>query len=138
MVRVVVIFLALFWCHGLSAQVIEISDSEFRSKVYDYTLPPQQIVYKGTLPCIVEFYASWCSACKMVNPRLEAISKRYKDKIIVYKINIDKYPDLAKAYAAKSVPLMLYCPVDSEPGVIKGAASFQILESRVKSFLLNK
>ena len=54
---------------------------------------------------LVDFYAEWCGPCKMMGPVLESI----EDKIDIIKIDVDKFPDLAKEYRVMSIPdLMIF------------------------------
>ena len=42
-----------------------------------------------TKPIIVDFWAPWCEPCKQLTPILEAAILKYKDKLVLAKINID-------------------------------------------------
>ena len=54
---------------------------------------------------LVDFYAEWCSPCKMMGPVLESI----EDKIDIIKIDVDKFPYLAQEYRVMSIPdLMIF------------------------------
>jgi len=52
---------------------------------------------------IVDFYATWCGPCKMMEPVLEVIS----EKINVIKVDIDKFSSLASQYKIMSVPTLI-------------------------------
>ena len=54
-----------------------------------------------------DLYADWCSPCKILSPMLEEIAKENKDKVSVYKINIDKNPGIASALGVSGIPFVL-------------------------------
>lgn len=54
----------------------------------------------------LDFSASWCGPCKMMEPILESLSKDLSD-IKFYKIDIDQNPDAASSYGVTGVPTML-------------------------------
>lgn len=52
----------------------------------------------------VDFFASWCGPCKMYAPIIEQVAQKYKDKIIVLKIDIDENSEITEKYSIQSVP----------------------------------
>lgn len=53
----------------------------------------------------IDFFATWCGPCKMLGQVLENIENDIDIDII--KIDIDKYPELAREYKIMSVPTVL-------------------------------
>ena len=43
---------------------------------------------------LVDFYATWCGPCKMMEPILEKLSKEKDIKVI--KVDVDQHEDLAR------------------------------------------
>lgn len=56
---------------------------------------------------LVDFWAEWCSPCKMLSPILEDISQDYENKLIILKLNIDKNPLTAPKYHVRSIPTII-------------------------------
>lgn len=86
-----------------------------RQHIWDYKEEPTKFVFKGSRPAILDFYADWCGPCRRLGPKLEAVAKKYAGKIDVYKINIDKEPDLANIFGVKSIPMCLFIPMKGTP-----------------------
>ena len=53
---------------------------------------------------LVDFYATWCGPCKMLEGELEAI----KDKIKIVKVDVDKFQKITTDYRIMSVPTLIF------------------------------
>ena len=49
-------------------------------------------ISSNELPVVVDFGAEWCGPCKVLDPILEEIAEENKDKVKIYKMNIDENP----------------------------------------------
>ncbi|MEL7647592.1 MAG: thioredoxin [Sedimentibacter sp.] len=65
----------------------------------------EQEVLKSDKPVLLDFWATWCTPCKMVSPVIEEIAKEVTDAK-VGKINIDEQPELASAFGIMSIPTL--------------------------------
>lgn len=119
-----------------NGKVIHIGKTEFVEKIYDYEKNPDKWIYNGKKPAIVDFYADWCGPCRMLSPTLESLAQKYKDKIIIYKVNTDKERELAAAFGITSFPTLLFIPMDKMPQVAQGALPKEDLEKAINDFLL--
>lgn len=95
--------------------VINLTQAEFLKKVADYKKNPNEWIYLGSVPAIVDFYADWCGPCKQIAPVLEQLAKDYKGKIVIYKVNTDKEQELARTFGIRSIPSLLFVPKDGKP-----------------------
>lgn len=115
---------------------IHLTKAEFLKKIADYETNSKEWKYLGDKPAIVDFYADWCGPCKMVAPLLESLSKEYEGKINVYKIDVDKEQELARAFGIQSIPTLWFIPMKGEPQVAMGALSKEQLDEYIKQVLL--
>ena len=75
--------------------VVELEENEFEEKVL-----------RGKGLTVVDFYASWCSPCKMLAKVMDELSSELADVSFV-KINVDKASELASSFGIESIPVIL-------------------------------
>lgn len=92
----------------------------FKEKIFDFEAS-QEWNYKGDKPAIIDFYADWCGPCKAVAPVLEELAEEYKGKVDIYKIDTEKEQQLAGMFGIRSIPSLLFVPVDDKPQMAAGA-----------------
>ncbi len=56
---------------------------------------------------LVDFWASWCSPCRMLSPVIDEIASENHDGVVVAKVNVDEQPELAAQFRVMSIPTML-------------------------------
>jgi thioredoxin len=103
------------------SKVKQLTYKEFTKKVWDFEKDPSTFVYKGKLPAVIDFYADWCGPCRRVAPIMEKLATEYDGKLLVYKINVDQEKDLASAFQVKSIPMVLFIPMEGQPMMQVGA-----------------
>ncbi len=113
----------LLWCTQVVVaqnaeakhNTIYLSTSDFIDKVDDYKTS-REWKYKGTVPCLIDFYATWCGPCRALSPILEEVAGEYNGKVIIYKVDVDKEKELAALFNVRSIPTLLFVPVISYSG----------------------
>lgn len=96
-------------------KVKEISQKEFSELVFNYTQSrsASSMTFLGSRPCIVDFNATWCGPCRRMAPVFESLADEYDGKVDFYSVDIDENKELAKALGIRSIPFLLFCPVES-------------------------
>jgi len=64
-------------------------------------------VIKSSKPVLADFYAEWCSPCKMLAPTIEEIHNEYNDYFETVKVNVDENPELTEYYGVSGIPALL-------------------------------
>lgn len=142
-----VIMVALASCGNAGAQsdkntqkkskgVTELTTDTFQTKVYD--LNKEELVFLGNKPAIVDFTATWCGPCQRIAPILDELATQYDGKIVIYKVDIDKNRDLAKAFNVSSIPAVLYIPLNGEPVMTVGSRDKGKFTTEIETILLNE
>ncbi len=118
-------------------KVVHLTTETFKQKVFNYEAN-QEWKYEGTVPCIVDFYADWCGPCKRVAPILDELAKEYEGKIIIYKVNTEEQRELSAAFGIRSIPTILFVPVEGQPQAAQGALPKETLEKAISEVLLQE
>ncbi len=92
-------------------------------------------VVQSDRPVLVDFWASWCSPCRMVEPTVGALAREYAATLKVAKVNVDENPGLASRYGAMSIPLMIMVKGGQEVDRWVGALPDKALRSRVMRWI---
>ena len=119
-------------------KVINLTKSDFLTKIFNYEKNPQKWVFEGDKPCIVDFYATWCGPCKAVAPILKDLAAQYDGKINIYKIDVDKEKELATVFGIRSIPTLLFIPKTGDPMISQGALSKEDFVKQIEEYLLKK
>ena len=115
---------------------IHLTKQDFLTKVADYESSPTEWKYLGKRPAIIDFYASWCGPCQMLAPIMEQLAEEYDGKIDIYKVDTEAEPELSMAFGIRSIPQILFCPMEGAPQLAKGALPKDVLEQAIKEVLL--
>lgn len=117
---------------------IHLTKAEFISKVANYEANPTEWKYLGDKPCIIDFYASWCGPCKTIAPILEDLANEYEGQIYIYKVNTEEEQELAGAFGIRSIPSILFCPMEGKPQMAQGAMPKDAFKQAINEVLLGK
>jgi len=76
---------------NIENKIIELTQEDFKEKTENGVF-------------LVDFWATWCGPCKILNPVLEELQKDYEGKVVFAKVNTDEQPDLATEFAVRALP----------------------------------
>ena len=102
-------------------KVVYLKTDMFINQIFDYKANPQKWVYKGDKPAIIDFYTDWCGPCKRVAPIMEELAAEYAGQVNIYKMNTEKEREVAGIFGIRSIPSILYIPVNGQPTMYTGA-----------------
>lgn len=61
--------------------------------------------YKGTV--LIDFFADWCTPCKMLSPIIEDVAWKTGGRVKVCKVNVENEKSLADKFGIMSIPTLI-------------------------------
>ena len=80
----------------MSQLIAHTSDDTFESDVLN-----------SAEPVLVDFWAEWCSPCKMIAPVLDELAADYQGRMKVVKVNIDHNQKTPRNYNVRGIPTLM-------------------------------
>jgi thioredoxin len=120
-----------------NVKITELSTQTFKQKVWNFD-KDKTFNRIGKLPIILDFHATWCRPCKMLAPHLQAIQNKYNGKLIVYKIDVDQEPELAKLFNVEAMPTIVFINSKTTYKSELGYREYSEFEALVKSHFYKK
>ncbi|OQX75311.1 MAG: thioredoxin [Bacteroidetes bacterium 4484_249] len=108
----------------------------FKEKIFNYEKNPDNWVFEGDKPCMVDFYADWCKPCKLIAPIMEELANEYKGQINIYKVNTEHQRELSRVFGIRSIPAVMFIPMDGKPQMSTGALPKENFKQVIDEFLL--
>lgn len=93
-----------------SPHIVNATDKDFQSIVLD-----------ADKPVVVDFWASWCGPCAMLDPTVVKLAAEFKERVKFVRVNVDESPATSSKYDISGIPMLgLYHNgelIDSRVGV---------------------
>lgn len=119
-------------------KTVSLTKADFLKKVYDFENSPSEWKYLGDKPALIDFYATWCGPCRTIAPILDELAAEYGDSIVIYKVNTEKEPELAALFGIRSIPTLIFVPLNGNPQAVQGAMSKADFKKAIDTLLLGK
>jgi thioredoxin 2 len=89
--------------------------------------PGQEEAYNlfrnSKLPVLADFYSTTCGPCHVMHPVLERLARRRAGEIVVVKVDVDRFPELASGFGIQAVPTFIIILKGTERVRTSGAVS---------------
>ncbi len=56
---------------------------------------------------LIDFSATWCGPCRMLEPVLEEVSEELKGQVDFFNCDVDQNPDLAQKFGIMNIPALI-------------------------------
>jgi len=86
-------------------------------------------------PVLVDFFATWCGPCKMMQPVLDQLKEDWGNKIRVLKIDVDKNPKAAAQFGIRGVPTLILFKKGEMLWRESGAFPLNSLKNKLERFV---
>ena len=97
----------------------------------------QKEVLESNQPVFVDFWGSWCPPCKMVEPVMDELARRFNGRIKVGKLNVDQNPQTRSMFDIGGAPTFILFKNGQVLGRVIGARSkkqlVEFIENALKS-----
>jgi thioredoxin 1 len=67
----------------------------------------QAEVLNSETPVLVDFWAEWCSPCRMIAPIVDEIATEYEGKLRVAKLDADENQNILMEYGVMGIPTLI-------------------------------
>jgi thioredoxin 1 len=104
---------------------IEVTDASFDTEVLMHHRP-----------VFVDFWASWCPPCKMMEPIVDRLAVEYEGRIRVAKVNVDRNRGLADRLNIKGLPTYMMFAGGASTGSLTAAQTERKLRGLIDEALI--
>lgn len=101
----------------------ELSQDNFLEKITDNSLS------------VIDFYAEWCTPCRLASKVLEKLSSEYDGRVKFYKVDINKNASLAKQLQISEFPTIIFFRDTEHIDMQKGTAKEEKIRGKIDALL---
>ncbi len=106
-----------------NTKTLEITDANF-----------EELVLKSDKPVIVDYWATWCGPCKMLNPIVEELAGELDGQVIFGKMNVEKNMTGTK-YGVSALPTLMFFKGGQKVDSIMGVPTKAKLKEKAQSYV---
>ena len=120
-----------------NVEIMDLNLQGFKQKVWNFD-KDKSFTRLGSLPIILDFHATWCGPCKLLAPHLQTLQNKYKGKLVVYRIDVDKEPLLAQRFNVNAMPTIVFIGAKNSFKTELGYQEYDALEKLATKYLFER
>lgn len=103
-----------------------VTDEQFKQDILDF---------EGV--SVVDFWAEWCTPCRVQGPIVDSLSEKYKDnpKVKMRKLDVDENPETQNQYHVMSIPTLIFYKGGEAVQTLVGLRSEEDIDAVLKDLL---
>jgi thioredoxin 1 len=94
-----------------------------------------EVVLQADGLVLVDFWATYCAACRLVAPVVDELATDYTGKATIAKVNVDDNPEYATQYQVRSTPTFIFFRDGQEVDRIVGAGKKPTYTAKLDALL---
>lgn len=84
---------------------------------------------------VVDCTATWCGPCKLIAPLIDKLASEYSDRVKVFKLDLDANQPVAKRFAIRSIPAVMFFEKGKLAQTIVGVKTYEEFSSTLDKYL---
>lgn len=92
-------------------------------------------IISGSVPVVVDFWATWCVPCRALAPVVEEVASEYEGKAEIVKCNVDDCEEIAAQYSIRSIPTLIFFKDGKAVDRLVGAVPKSEITARIDALL---
>ena len=89
----------------------------------------------GSLPLVIDFWATWCGPCRMVAPIISELAEKYDGKIVVGTCDVEEAEDVAMEFRIRNIPTGVFMKNGEVVDKLVGAVSKDKFDEKFQALL---
>lgn len=115
---------------------INLTKGGFMRRVANYEQNVDNWKFLGDKPALIDFHAKWCAPCRSLSPIIDELAQEYHGKVDIYKVNVDDEPELSSLFNIRTIPTLVFIPMNDMPHIVSGAYPKQEISHAIDTVLL--
>ena len=86
----------------------------------------------------MDFFAKWCGPCKIQDPIIEDLKKKFEEKVEFRKIDVDKDYEIADKYKVNAIPTIIIERDGKFWAKFVGLTKMHVLDKKIREIIGDK
>jgi len=89
----------------------------------------------GSLPLVVDFWATWCGPCRAIAPIVAELAEEYDGRVVVGKCNVEEADEVAMEFGIRNIPTLLFIRNGEVVDKNVGATTKSKIQEKIEALL---